>query len=140
MVILIIFREAFFKAGDLHGPKDFQTAKNRTFRFGTPLYHFKRTKLLFDENLASEAWKRAQSVTYRRRTITNAGRQDGTSLIFLGPTQILDISPGSLVINNFYENHICTFIKNYHYCTYNVVGNESFFAPYTTSMKSSKWV
>lgn len=88
MVILIIFREAFFKAGDLHSPKDFQTAKNRTFRFGTPLCHFKRTKLPFDANLASEGWKRAQSVTYRRMTIANAGRQDGTSLIFLGPIQI----------------------------------------------------
>lgn len=137
MVILIIFREAFFKAGDLHS---FQTVKNRTFRFGTPLCHFKRTKLLFDANLASEAWKSAQSVTYRRRTIANAGRQDGTSLIFLGPTQILDISTGSLVIDNFYENYFCTFIKNYHYCTCNVVENERFFAPSTTSMKSSKWV
>lgn len=137
MVILIIFREAFFKAGDLHS---FLPVKNRTFRFGTPLCHFKRTKLLFDANLASEAWKSAQSVTYRRRTIANAGRQDGTSLIFLGPTQILDISTGSLVIDNFYENYFCTFIKNYHYCTCNVVGNERFFAPSTTSMKSSKWV
>lgn len=50
------------------------------------------------------------------------------------------ISTGSLVINNFYENYFCTFIKNYHYCTYNVVRNERFFAPYITSMKSSKWV
>lgn len=127
MVILIIFREAFLKAGDLHSPNDFQTAKNRTFRFGTPLCHFKRTKLLFDTNLASETWKRAQSVTYRRRTIANAGRQDGTSLIFLGPTQILDTT-GSLVItcNNFYENYFCIFIKNYHFCTYSVVGNERY--------------
>lgn len=136
MVILIIFKEDFFKAGDLHSPKDFQTAKNRTFRFGTPLCHFKRTKLPFDANLASEGWKRAQSVTYRRMTIANAGRHI-PDIFRSNPNPI---STGSLVINNFYENYFCTFIKNYHYCTYNVVRNERFFAPYTTSMKSSKWV
>lgn len=102
MVIMMIFREAFFKAGDLHNPKDFQTALNRTFRIGTLLCHFKQTELLhLVANLASEARKRAQSVTYRRRTIANAGRQDGTSLIFLSPTQILDLTTGSLVIHNF---------------------------------------
>lgn len=34
---------------------------------------------------------------------------------------------GFLVINNFYENYFCIFIKNYYYCIYNVVGNERFF-------------
>lgn len=102
MVILITFREAFFKAGDLHNPKDFQTALNRTFRIGTLLCHFKQSELLhLVASLASEAKKRAQSVTYRRRMIANAGRQDGTSLIFLSPTQTLDQTTGSLVINNF---------------------------------------
>lgn len=107
MVILITFREAFFKAGGLHNPKDFQTALNRTFRIGTFLCHFKQSELLhLVASLASEAKKRAQSVTYRRRIIANAGRQDGTSLIFLSPTQILDLTTGSLVIKNFYEDKI----------------------------------
>lgn len=139
MVILIIFKEDFFKAGDLHSPKDFQTAKNRTFRFGTPLCHFKRTKLPFDANLASEGWKRAQSCHIQKDDDCQR-RSTGRHIPDIFRSNPNPISTGSLVINNFYENYFCTFIKNYHYCTYNVVRNERFFAPYTTSMKSSKWV
>ncbi|XP_056009433.1 uncharacterized protein LOC130051494 [Ostrea edulis] len=91
--------EAFFKAGDLHNPKDFQTSLNRTFKVGTLLCHFKQVELLqLVAQMASEARRRAEAVTYRRRMVLNAGKQEGTSIIFLSPNQIMDISTGAMVI------------------------------------------
>ncbi|XP_055999024.1 uncharacterized protein LOC130047675 [Ostrea edulis] len=90
--------EAFFKAGDLHNPKDFQTSLNRTFKVGTLLCHFKQVELLqLVAQMASEARRRAEAVTYRRRMVLNAGKQEGTSIIFLSPNQIMDISTGAMI-------------------------------------------
>lgn len=99
-----LYREAFFKAGDLHNPKDFQTTLNRTFGIGTLLCHFKQTELLqLVTHLSLEARRRTEAVTFRRRMVANAGRQEGTPLIFLSPTQILDLTTGSLV--KHYPHH-----------------------------------
>jgi hypothetical protein len=56
--------------------------------------------------MASEARRRTQAVMHRREMVVNAGRQDGTALIFLSPNQIIDISSGSMVIIHIKKSYM----------------------------------